>query len=191
MNEINIHKLTPHNNISSMKSNANNSADNSPQKSGGSFADILEMVNPLQHLPVISHIYRAQGGGDIPAIAKIIGGGLFGGIIGAASSAAVSLVESATNEPLLDSILAITENETIDSDEIARSNLIPDDGLAANLLVSDAKVVEGVLNNNSQISPEKIAIELRRLRESAVGLPAFSIEQQLSNQLIEEAVNLT
>lgn len=47
-----------------------------------SFADILDIVNPLQHLPIVGHIYRAITGDTIKPGAQIIGGALFGGGLG-------------------------------------------------------------------------------------------------------------
>lgn len=47
-----------------------------------SFRDVLDVINPLQHLPVISTLYRWITGDTIGALPRIIGDGLFGGPIG-------------------------------------------------------------------------------------------------------------
>lgn len=47
-----------------------------------SFGDLLDIINPLQHLPVVSTVYRYLTGDTIGAIPRIIGDGLFGGPIG-------------------------------------------------------------------------------------------------------------
>lgn len=57
-----------------------------------SFADILDIVNPLQHLPIVGHIYRAITGDTIKPGAQIMGGTLFGGglgLLGASVSVAI------------------------------------------------------------------------------------------------------
>jgi hypothetical protein len=55
---------------------------------GFNFRDVLDLVNPLQHIPVIGNIYRSLTG-DIAAPAiRIAGGALFGGPLGAAFAAA-------------------------------------------------------------------------------------------------------
>ena len=59
------------------------------------FADLLDMVNPLQHIPVIGSIYRQISGDEIRPIIKIAGGALFGGPLGAAFSVASVAFNSA------------------------------------------------------------------------------------------------
>jgi hypothetical protein len=51
------------------------------------FADLLDVVNPLQHLPLISSVYRYLTGDEIKPAARIMGGTLYGGPIGFAVSA--------------------------------------------------------------------------------------------------------
>ena len=47
-----------------------------------SFHDVLDIINPLQHIPVISNIYRYLTGDTIGAIPRIAGDTLYGGPIG-------------------------------------------------------------------------------------------------------------
>jgi hypothetical protein len=56
-------------------------------KDGGSlsFHDILDMLNPLQHLPLISTLYRWITGDTPGNVARVVGDGIYGGPIGAAS----------------------------------------------------------------------------------------------------------
>jgi hypothetical protein len=70
-----------------------------------SFWDFVDVINPLQHIPVVGSIYRELTGDQINGTARIMGGTLFGGIIGAAVSVASVVVEQASGkdpgEPLL------------------------------------------------------------------------------------------
>lgn len=59
-----------------------------------SFGEFLDIVNPLQHIPIVSGIYRNITGDEISPVARIIGGGIYGGPIGAV----VSLVNAALEE---------------------------------------------------------------------------------------------
>ena len=63
-------------------------------KDGFTFEDFLDIINPLQHLPVISTIYRELTGDKIAKMPRILGGTLFGGPIGAG----VAIVNSAIVE---------------------------------------------------------------------------------------------
>src|ERR1041385_7223129 len=47
-------------------------------KESFSFKDILDMLNPLQHLPVISTLYRKLTGETIGGVARIVGGAIYG-----------------------------------------------------------------------------------------------------------------
>lgn len=59
---------------------------------GLTFSDVLDVVNPLQHIPVLGHIYRKLTGDEIDPASKLAGATLYGGPIGAAFSVASSLV---------------------------------------------------------------------------------------------------
>jgi hypothetical protein len=52
---------------------------------GFSFGDILDALNPLQHLPIVSTLYRAFTGDAIAPAPRVLGDALFGGPIGAAA----------------------------------------------------------------------------------------------------------
>ncbi len=43
---------------------------------------LIDVINPLQHIPVVSTIYRQITGDEITPAARLIGGGLFAGPIG-------------------------------------------------------------------------------------------------------------
>jgi len=53
-------------------------------ENGADFGDVLDTVNPLHHLPVVGFIYRSLSGDAIAPAARIAGGALFGGPVGAA-----------------------------------------------------------------------------------------------------------
>lgn len=47
-----------------------------------SFDDLVDTLNPLQHLPVIGDIYRKATGDQLSGMARVAGGFLFGGVLG-------------------------------------------------------------------------------------------------------------
>ena len=61
-----------------------------------SFRDILAIVNPLQHIPVVGTIYRALTGDGNATMPSIIGGALFGGPVGLALALAGNAFKSET-----------------------------------------------------------------------------------------------
>lgn len=48
-----------------------------------SFFDFLDIINPLQHIPIVNTVYRAITGDEIKGGTRVVGGALFGGPIGA------------------------------------------------------------------------------------------------------------
>lgn len=54
---------------------------------GFGFDDVIDVVNPLQHIPIVSTVYRWLTGDEISPAAQLAGGALFGGAIGLAGAA--------------------------------------------------------------------------------------------------------
>ncbi|MEO1091029.1 MAG: hypothetical protein AAFX81_10375 [Pseudomonadota bacterium] len=73
---------------------------------GFGFDDLLDIVNPLQHLPVVGSVYRARTDDEIGAIPRLLGGTLFGGVLGAVSAAVNLVVQAATGRDLGDIVTA-------------------------------------------------------------------------------------
>jgi hypothetical protein len=102
---------------------------------GGSFfSELLDIINPLQHLPVIGTIYRAITGDKVDAFAKVAGDALYGGVWGAATAAADVAFEAITGKSAEDTVLALFESGS-HSDKTVR--------VAANLTAPDTGIVSG------------------------------------------------
>ena len=74
---------------------------------GFSFGDLLDIVNPLQHIPLVSTLYRRISGDSIAAGPRLAGGGLFGGVIGLAGAAVNLAVEHSTGSDIGEHVLAM------------------------------------------------------------------------------------
>lgn len=72
-----------------------------------SFLDIIDIVNPLQHLPVIGTLYRKMTGDTIKPAASILGGAIFGGPIGAAANAINVVVQQGTGKDVAENAFAL------------------------------------------------------------------------------------
>ncbi len=62
-------------------------------------SDVVDIVNPLHHLPLVSMVYRNVTGDDIHPMSQIIGGALYGGPVGAVTGTAnaISKVQTGKN----------------------------------------------------------------------------------------------
>jgi hypothetical protein len=76
------------------------------------FHHLLDVVNPLQHLPVIGTIYRAITGEHLGAVERIAGDALYGGLWGAVSSVADVAFEGITGKSVEDTVLAWFKSDT-------------------------------------------------------------------------------
>ena len=83
--------------------------DNAPSaffgKDGLSFSDLIDVINPLQHIPVVSTLYRELTGDEISPGARMAGGALYGGPIGFAMATINSIVETTTGADIGETIV--------------------------------------------------------------------------------------
>lgn len=93
---------------------ANSAAVASPDDesgAGGGFIaflkNIIDIINPLQHIPVISTIYRHLTGDEISPAARLAGDTLYGGPIGAAVAMADITTEKITGRDVGGTVMAM------------------------------------------------------------------------------------
>jgi hypothetical protein len=67
---------------------------------GFSFGDILDAVNPLQHIPLISTFYRESTGDDIAVAPRVMGSTLYFGPLGLVGALANVFVENNTGKDI-------------------------------------------------------------------------------------------
>ena len=63
-------------------------------KTSLTFLDLIDAVNPLQHIPLVSTIYRNIAGDRISDVPKFIGGALYGGPIGLVAALGSYIIEA-------------------------------------------------------------------------------------------------
>ncbi len=65
---------------------------------GPSFRDVLDIINPLHHIPVVGNLYRKITGDVIAPAIRVAGGALFGGPLGAAFAAASVVMQAVVGD---------------------------------------------------------------------------------------------
>lgn len=99
-----------------------------PAKTAGSFGDFLDMINPLQHIPILNMVYRELTGDTIGEAAQIVGGALFGGPLGAVAGTANAIVQHQTGKSLAGATVAALNGESLEANrpvDIALSSAPP------------------------------------------------------------------
>lgn len=76
---------------------------------GFTFLDFIDIINPLQHIPLVATLYRSLSGDSIDPGSRIAGGTLFGGPIGAGLAVANVVVEFNTGKDMGDHVVALFE----------------------------------------------------------------------------------
>lgn len=89
---------------------------NAPQQAAApsssfSFDDVIDVINPLHHLPVIGMIYRELTGDKIGPVAQIVGGGIFGGPVGAISGTVNAVVQETTGKDIGGNVIALVSGD--------------------------------------------------------------------------------
>lgn len=74
---------------------------------GIGFDDFLDVINPLHHVPVVGTIYRAITGDTIASGPRVMGGALFGGVIGFAAALVNAVIDETTGSDIGDKALAM------------------------------------------------------------------------------------
>ncbi len=171
---------------------------------GVGFDDLIDMVNPLHHLPVVSHVYRAATGDQISAAAQIVGGGIFGGAIGAASGAATAIAEGITGDSLINTALGLfdTENDAEEgtvqlfaaqrgtalvANEISTASFVAMQQ-AEHLAREEALAAQAAPAQEQQTTS---ALDLAAARDPAMGLTDSNKQQQLKSSLHETLLQIS
>ena len=76
-----------------------------------SFYDLLDFINPLQHIPFVSTVYRELTGDKIGGAARLVGGALLGGPIGFVASVVNLAVETESGKDVGELVLALINGE--------------------------------------------------------------------------------
>ena len=88
---------------------------------GISFGDILDIVNPLQHIPVVSTVYRSVTDDKISPASRIIGGTIFGQLFGFIASVVNVVIEAVTGKDIGDHVMTALKGDTNKTEAIVSS----------------------------------------------------------------------
>ena len=75
------------------------------------FADLIDMVNPLHHVPVVGHVYRELTGDEIKPISRIMGGAAFSGPLGVATALIDTVITEETGKNMAENAIGFAFNQ--------------------------------------------------------------------------------
>jgi hypothetical protein len=156
---------------------------------GFTFGDIIDIVNPLQHIPIVSSIYRKITGDTIAPAMEIAGGALFGGPFGAAISMVTtafrSHVESDTQSNDPDSPYMNNETNAVanhntpkaigNADYISGESTNPDETLQTTINIPKSNQTNWTLSSENITGSKNNQITISSLKSKQAYQPADGI----------------
>ncbi|WP_375593693.1 hypothetical protein ABWI00_16790 [Algihabitans albus] len=138
-----------------------------------SFGDLLDVLNPLHHIPVVGNLYRELTGDEIGGTARIIGGGLYGGAFGMVGAAFNQILDDATGRDMAETALAVVTGQELggstgDSTNVAEASPQQQTATAASTEPQDAEPQEA----GGQSLADTETAGLARGSETAAAAPA-------------------
>tara|TARA_B100000282_G_C31738063_1_gene494679 strand:- start:4326 stop:5108 length:783 start_codon:yes stop_codon:yes gene_type:complete len=136
------------------------------------FSDLIDIVNPLQHIPVVGHLYREVTGDEINPVSNIIGGGIYGGASSAGTSLINAIIEGETGKDMAGNALSLLpfENKLSDKDLLSeepqtRLNAV-DEALQNNQSLEDEAFNNALLSFSNPSYNANKAYQIERISES-------------------------
>lgn len=104
-----------------------------------SFKDFVDIVNPLQHIPVLNLVYREATGDKISSFAQVAGGAIYGGMVGLVSGIANAIFQDETGKDMGGTVLAaLTGDEARKASQPIPSEMTPAGDTGAIMLANAA-----------------------------------------------------
>ena len=120
---------------------------------GLTFGDILDIINPLQHIPVVSSVYRMITGDEIGVGSRLAGGALFGGPLGLLGAGIVAAFESISGDTVERQVASVWKDMTGDeSAQLARSTPAAKPDAAPGPAEAEA-AVPGAIDDDVSVEP--------------------------------------
>ncbi|MAZ77033.1 MAG: hypothetical protein CMH31_07030 [Micavibrio sp.] len=124
------------------------------------FHDVVDIVNPLHHLPVVGMLYRGITGDEIKPASQIIGGAIFGGPVGAVTGTVNAIAQIQTGKDVATNVLTMAGLSNDKNDPPIYKN-DPESRLNA--------VAKALENNESQTELPGTALAFVNLSETGRG----------------------
>ncbi len=92
---------------------------------GFTFMDFLDIINPLQHIPIVATLYREMSGDDLDPGSRVIGDTLFMGPVGTVAALANVMIDDATGMDMGEHVMAFFDDGTSGPPEVSDNGTGP------------------------------------------------------------------
>lgn len=144
------------------------------------FWDFVDIINPLQHIPGVSTLYREITGDTISAPARIAGGMLYGGPLGFASAIGNAIMEETSGQDVGEMALAMIFDEDTAADS-GGTAVASADANPADPTPTEAKGTEA-------ISPQVVAMTTNQGPLQRENAGSTAVSQMQSNNAALQAL---
>jgi hypothetical protein len=154
-------------------------AASKPAKHDFTFGDFLSLINPLQHLPVVSTLYRAISGDTIKAPEKIMGDTLYGGPLSGLSAIADTIYQQQTGKSFGDTVLGwlgFGHHDTAPTDVAKTSDPAPVQATLASVPADTNVIALKASLDHSGVAPEIAQRALYAYRRSFTGTASSLVD---------------
>lgn len=169
--------------------------------SDGFLGTLIDIINPLQHIPGVSTLYREATGDTMSSAANIVGGGLFGGPIGAAASVVNEIVSMQTGGDIGENVLQQVEviaqagaNDPYAAAAPVMTPLTPDHGESALIIALTGTEQSSATAPNASAATEAKSVDainsLERYRDPTLGLKEANKQVQYRMTLDKIAIDM-
>ena len=90
-----------------------------PAPDAPTFGDFLDIINPLHHIPIIGDIYRAITDDTIAPAARMVGGSIYGGVLGLLAAVLNVAAEKASGQDIGGNLMALFSDGEPRSSQLA------------------------------------------------------------------------
>ncbi len=150
-----------------------------------SFHNLLSIVNPLEHLPIIGTLYRAITGTHIGIPERVAGDALYGGLWGAVSGIADAAFEAVTGKDFGSTVLALFTGHHHDKAVASNAAATASPSQLPDVQPADMSVEMTALQ--ASLSAKGIDADLARRAMSAyrksIALPAMTLNTQVAGAI--------
>jgi len=149
---------------------------------GFTFLDFLDIINPLQHIPIVGTMYRSMTGDEIDPGSRIVGSTLFGGPIGTVVAMTNVAVEQSTGQDMGQHMMAMLsgEDDNNPADEngvtLANSPMPSSIANASSPISTNAEVLEWAQRETARSAEAADEARLKTVPQKSATVPRGAID---------------